>query len=120
MLNKFRKMIYAFDRRHQTHLTPFKQHSRPSRSSSRPSSKSCQYRNPITSSQCCRNLVMESGHLRRNPVSPDFGDYSGRISAIWPKRSDSGRLAESGQKGQIPTSWPDRSGYSSRNSVKVA
>jgi hypothetical protein len=54
----------------------------------------------------------ESGHLCRNPVSPDSGD---RIPAIWPEQPDSGRLA-----GQIRPEqpagriWPENSSQNGR------
>jgi len=69
------------------YLIPFKQYSRPS-------PKSCWYRNPTTSGQC-----------RRNPVSSDSGDQTGRIPTIWPERPFSNRLAGSSQKGRFPAGW---------------
>lgn len=88
--------IYAFC---QTHSTPFKRHSQLSRSSSRPSPKSCRYWNPTISGQCRRNSATKSGHLRRNPVSPDSGDQIGYIPAKWP---------ESGRPDLARKSWPER------------
>jgi hypothetical protein len=41
-------------------------------------------------------MSLESGHLCRNPVSPDSED---RIPAIW---------LESGKNGRIPADWPER------------
>jgi hypothetical protein len=39
-----------------------------------------------------QSLSPEYGHLRRNPISPDFGDQIGSILAIWPKSGQNGRI----------------------------
>jgi hypothetical protein len=52
---------------------------------------------PVPESDNIRSMSPESGHLRRNSVSPNFGDQTGRILA-----------------------FISNSGYISRNPVKVA
>jgi hypothetical protein len=85
----------------QTHLTFFKRHSWPSRSSSRPSPKSCQYRNSPTSCQYRRNLVSRRPNWSYSSHPAGFW-----LAEIWLKRPDSGRLAEFVQKGWIWLEYP--------------
>jgi hypothetical protein len=46
-------------------------------------------------------LYFVYGHLRRNPVRPDFGHQIGSILAIWPKSGQNDRIPATGQN--IPT-----------------